>query len=74
MIRRAMELWTNPGDLVLSPFMGIGSEGYESLKIGRRFIGVELKRSYWEQAVKNLRRGLQLCGSQPGLFDGEVSA
>jgi DNA modification methylase len=53
-IRRALELWTNPGDLVFSPFAGIGSEGYESLKNSRRFLGFELKRSYYEQATKNL--------------------
>ena len=54
-IRRGIRLWTNPGDLVLSPFAGIGSEGYIALEEGRRFFGVELKRSYWEQAVANLR-------------------
>lgn len=54
-IERGMELWSNPGDIVYSPFMGIGSEGYVALRCGRRFIGSELKRSYWEQAVKNLR-------------------
>ena len=54
-IHRALQLWTNPGDLVLSPFVGIGSEGYESIKLGRRFIGVELKPEYWRQAVANLR-------------------
>ena len=54
-IRRAVLLWTNPGDTVLSPFMGIGSEGYVALKEKRRFVGVELKRSYYQQAVKNLR-------------------
>lgn len=54
-IRRALELWTNPGDLVLSPFAGIGSEGFESIKTGRRFIGFELKGSYFQQAVENLR-------------------
>jgi hypothetical protein len=53
-IRRAVRLWSNPGDLVLSPFMGIGSEGHVALQEGRRFLGVELKRSYWAQAVKNL--------------------
>jgi len=53
-IRRALKLWTNQGDTVLSPFMGIGSEGYCALQYGRRFIGAELKRSYWQQAVKNL--------------------
>ncbi len=53
-IRRGVRLWTNPGDVVLSPFAGIGSEGYVALEKGRKFIGVELKRSYWEQAVANL--------------------
>jgi DNA modification methylase len=53
-IRRGITLWTNPGDIVLSPFMGIGSEGFVSLELGRRFVGVELKKSYFDQAVKNL--------------------
>ena len=53
-IERALVLWSNPGDVVLSPFMGIGSEGYGALSLGRRFIGTELKPSYWRQAVKNL--------------------
>lgn len=53
-IRRCLKLWTNPGDTVLSPFAGIGSEGYVSLQEGRRFVGAELKRSYYEQAARNL--------------------
>lgn len=53
-IRRGVMLWTNPDDIVLSPFMGIGSEGYVSVEMGRRFVGVELKRSYYEQATRNL--------------------
>ena len=53
-IRRGVMLWTNPGDIVLSPFMGIGSEGYVSLEMGRKFVGVELKDSYFGQAVRNL--------------------
>lgn len=53
-IERAMELWSKPGDLVFSPFTGIGSEGYVALKMGRKFIGSELKRSYWELARRNL--------------------
>lgn len=53
-IHRALQLWTNPGDLVLSPFGGIASEGFESIRMGRKFIGIELKPSYWKQAVKNL--------------------
>jgi DNA modification methylase len=53
-IRRGVMLWSNPDDIVLSPFMGIGSEGYVSVEMGRRFVGVELKRSYYEQATRNL--------------------
>jgi superfamily II DNA or RNA helicase len=55
-IRRALKLWSNPGDTVFSPFTGIGSEGYCALQFGRRFIGAELKRSYFEQACRNLDR------------------
>ena len=55
-IRRALKMWSNPGDLVLSPFGGIGSEGHVSLQMGRRYLGIELKRSYFNQAVKNLRQ------------------
>lgn len=54
-IRRALLLWSNPGDVVLSPFAGIGSEGYVALQSGRRFMGVELKESYFNQAIANLR-------------------
>lgn len=54
-IHRAVIMWSNPGDTVLSPFMGIGSEGYGALKEGRRFIGVELKESYYRNAIENLR-------------------
>lgn len=53
-INRALVMWSNPGDVVLSPFMGVGSEGWCSLKAGRRFIGTELKESYWKQACANL--------------------
>jgi DNA modification methylase len=63
-IRRGVELWTNPGDTVLSPFMGIGSEGHVSLELGRRFIGVELKASYYRQALANL----QAAGNQLDIF------
>lgn len=58
-IRRAVELWTNPHDLVLSPFAGIGSEGYVAIQEGRRFIGIELKESYFKQAVANLKAARQ---------------
>lgn len=54
-IERGIDLWTNPNDIVLSPFAGIGSEGYVSVKMGRRFVGIELKESYWRVACKNLK-------------------
>lgn len=54
LIERALILWSNPGDVVLSPFMGIGSEGFMSVKLKRKFIGTELKESYWKQACKNI--------------------
>lgn len=54
-IDRALVMWSNAGDTVLSPFMGIGSEGYCALKAKRRFVGVELKESYWRQACEYLR-------------------
>ncbi len=53
-IRRALKMWSNPGDTVLSPFAGIGSELYVALQEGRRAVGAELKRSYYDQAVRNL--------------------
>ena len=53
-IERGVMLWSNPDDIVLSPFMGIGSEGFKAIEMGRRFVGVELKASYFQQAVKNL--------------------
>lgn len=58
-IRNAIRLWSNPNDIVLSPFMGVGSEGHIAIQMGRRFLGTELKRSYWEQAVKNLKTAHQ---------------
>lgn len=54
-IRRALNLWTNPNDIVLTPFMGIGSEVVTALENGRRAVGVELKDSYYKQAEKNAR-------------------
>lgn len=54
-IERAVKLWSNPDDVVLSPFMGIGSEGYVSVRHNRRFVGCELKSSYFDVACRNLR-------------------
>lgn len=61
-IRRGLKLWTNPGETVLSPFAGIGSEGFCSIESGRKFVGAELKASYYQQAVQNLRHAKQSTG------------
>jgi hypothetical protein len=61
-IQRGIELWSNPGDTVFSPFAGIGSEGYVALQNGRRFLGAELKRSYWQQACANLKQAKAAMG------------
>lgn len=58
-IERAVTLWTNPGETVLTPFMGVGSEVYGAVRAGRRGIGVELKPSYYRQAVKNVAMALK---------------
>lgn len=70
-IRRCLELWSNPGDTVISPFMGIGSEGYVSLEMGRKFIGAELKQSYYEQACRNLESASTKKGKAMDLFDSQ---
>jgi hypothetical protein len=67
-IRRGVHLWSNKGDTVLSPFAGIGSEGYVSLQEGRRFIGAELKASYYKQACANLAAACE-APKQRSLFD-----
>jgi len=54
-IERGLQLWSNPRDTILSPFAGIGSEGYMAVKLDRQFVGIELKESYFKQAVLNLR-------------------
>jgi DNA modification methylase len=66
-IERAIRLWSNPGEVVVSPFAGIGSEGYESIRLGRKFIGVELKPRYYRTAAANLRRAEALAHA-PDLF------
>jgi DNA modification methylase len=53
-IGRCVELWSNPDDVVLDPFNGIGSTGYQSLKANRRYVGMELKKSYFDTAIKYL--------------------
>jgi len=58
-IERCIRLWSNPSEVVLSPFMGIGSEGYVALKQGRKFLGIELKPEYYQTALTNLGRALR---------------
>ena len=58
-IERAIDLWTNKGDIVFSPFMGIGSEIYTAVRMGRKGIGIELKESYFENAYKNIMMAVQ---------------
>lgn len=69
-IERALVMWSNPGDTVLSPFTGIGSEGVMALKLRRKFIGTELKESYWKQAC----RYIAAQDNQDDLFDREMVA
>jgi len=70
-IRRCIELWTNPGDIVFSPFAGIGSEGYVAIGEGRKFVGAELKHSYFRQMAANMAIAAD-SHSQVGLFDAET--
>ncbi|TXH09464.1 MAG: helicase [Spirochaetes bacterium] len=67
-IERAVKLWSNPGDVVLSPFGGIGSEGVGSLRFERRFLGIELNEAYWQQACRNLE-----TAASPTLLDGSAA-
>lgn len=70
-IARCVQLWTNKDETVLSPFAGIGSEGYEAIRLGRKFIGIELKESYFKVAVDNLKR-IEEEKSHSTLFDMEA--
>jgi len=68
-IDRAVVLWSNPGDIVLTPFMGVGSEVYSAVRAGRIGIGIELKEAYFNQAVKNLESIDRDSVKTPSLFD-----
>lgn len=57
-IERAIALWTNPDDIIFTPFLGIGSEAYQAIKMGRRAVGIELKESYFKQAAENCKSAL----------------
>mgnify|MGYP000957230071 FL=1 len=65
LIERAITLWSNSGDVVFDPFSGVGSTGYQAIKMGRKFVGSELKESYFEQACKNIASAKS---SQTALF------
>jgi DNA modification methylase len=69
-IYRCIILWSNLGETVLSPFMGVGSEVYSAVQLKRKGIGIELKESYFNQAVKNLLNIENLSGFQEDLFEG----
>ncbi len=73
-IERSIHLWSNPGDLVMSPFTGIGSEGYCAVKMNRRFVGSELKPEYCKVAVKNLRKAERMSDVGADLFVGSEDA
>lgn len=62
-IERAVKLWSNPGDLVLDPFAGVGSTGVKALALNRRFVGIELKESYFKTACRNLQGAEALVGA-----------
>lgn len=62
-IERCIHLWSNPGDIVFTPFMGIGSEVYGAVEMNRKGLGIELKPSYFRQAVKNLEGAKNKTGS-----------
>lgn len=68
-IERCVRLWSNPGELVVSPFGGIGSEGYESVRLGRRYYGIELKPAYAAVAARNLAQA-ETLREQGNLFTG----
>lgn len=80
-IKRGIELWTNPNDIVLDPFNGIGSSAYTALRLGRRSVGIELKDTYFEQSVANCDMAIQegsmyidadgIIGGQCSIFDNE---
>ncbi|MCI5905371.1 MAG: site-specific DNA-methyltransferase, partial [Oscillospiraceae bacterium] len=55
-IERIVELYSNPGETVFTPFMGIGSEAYQALKMDRKAIGIELKEEYFKQSVENCKQ------------------
>jgi DNA modification methylase len=60
LIERCVKLWSNPGETVFSPFAGIGSEGFQSILLNRKFVGIELKKEYYNEAIKNLTDAIEI--------------
>jgi hypothetical protein len=73
-IERCIDLWSNPGDVVLTPFLGIGSEVWGAVRMGRRGVGIELKPSYFRQAVRNLEHVDPIDDDPMGLFRQDAEA
>lgn len=71
-IDRCLHLWSNPGEIVLTPFMGVGSEVYSALRLRRRAIGIELKPTYYNQALKNIHCAMSVADVQEELFPDPV--
>ena len=74
MIRRLVLLYSNPGEIVFSPFTGIGSEGVIAVKLGRRFYGCEIKREYFAAGLKNIASVVSEQETQKSLFSEESDA
>ena len=73
-IERCLTLWSNPGDVILTPFMGVGSEPYMALRMGRKAVGIELKESYYRQAVKNIKAALAVAQTEEATLEFEDDA
>ena len=67
-IDRALTLWSNPGEVMLTPFMGVGSEVYSAVRNGRKAIAIELKKSYFQQAVRNIEQATKENSTQQSLL------
>ena len=72
-ITRCIELWTNPGDIVLDPFGGIGSTPYMAVKLNRRGLGIELKESYYNVSVNNLEDAVNEPSTQNIQIGGQLN-
>jgi len=72
-IERCVKLWSAPGDLVFSPFAGIGSEGYTAVRFGRKFVGIELKPSYFNAACENMRYAEEMSSASDLFAKKEIA-